>query len=446
MRLPNRNSMTTHTAGLVMALVAMPTSALELHADETSELHLDGIAMLGLFHSQENYNTLGLKEEGSSNWQEGFIDFGLSGSRQTGEGSNLYGRVSAVASGTFGDGDAAAFTSGDERRVAVEDAYLGWRSGQRFPLLGENGLDISLGRQEVVLGDGFLISGDSLNFGDALDEVAGTDFDRGGAYWLAARKAFDRTALVKIGGEEGLRSDIFWLDSDNTAQGEMELAGINLEFVHDTGTLGLMYLEGLDVEEGLGFDHRDGQETWSLRWQGNAGVEDLFLSSEIVDQQHGNDTLDDANAWYLEAGWTFSHLPWSPSLAYRYSTFDEAFDPLFFGFNRGYGTWFQGEVAGNFAGPFNSDTDVHHLRLEAYPNERLMVGAGYFDFGDTASGSGALDATELNVYAEWAVLDNLIISPLVGLYDPKNSEDDGGTQIGSSGSSLYSHLLFIVPF
>jgi hypothetical protein len=433
-------------AGLAVTLAAAPAAAMELHRDNGNELRLDGIAMLGLFHSEENYNVLGLKEEGSSTWQEGFVDIGLSGSLRTGAEGSLYGRVSALASGTFGDGDAGGFTSGDERRVAVEDAYLGWRSGMRFPVLGENGIDVSVGRQEVVLGDGFLIAGDALNFGDALDEAVGTDFDRGGAYWLAARKAFDRTAVMRLGGDQGLRSDLFWLDSDNTAQGEMELAGINLEFVHDTGTLGLMYLEGLDVVDGLGLDHRDGQETWSLRWQGNAGVENLFLSGELVDQRQGDDTLDDANAWYLEAGWSFADAPWSPDLAYRFSSFDESFDPLFFGFTRGYGTWYQGEVAGNFAGPFNSDTDVHHLRLEAYPTERLMVGAGYFDFRDTASGSGALDARELNVYAEWAVTDHLIISPLVGFYDPKNSEDDGGTQIGSASTNLYSHLLFVVPF
>ncbi|MDZ7854537.1 MAG: hypothetical protein U5L98_18365 [Halomonas sp.] len=106
-----------------------------------------------------------------------------------------------------------------------------------------------------------------------------------------------------------MRSDLFWLDSDDAAQGEMELAGINLEYVRDTGTLGLMYLEGLDIDEEAGMDHRDGQETWSLRWQGNAGVEDLFLSGELVDQRHGQNTPDDANAWYLEVGWTFADAP-----------------------------------------------------------------------------------------------------------------------------------------
>lgn len=437
-------------AGLAAGLAATAANGSELYNKDGKELHLDGMAILGMFHSERNYNLLGTKESGGSTWQEGFVDLGLSGKLLTGSGASLYGRVSALASGTFGDGDAGGFTSGDERRVAIEDAYVGWRSGQMFPGLGENGFDVSIGRQEVVLGDGFLIAGDALNFGDALDELAGTDFDRGGAYWLAARKAFDRTAVVRIGGEAGLRSDMFWLESDNGAQADMELAGINIELVDEAGTLGAMYLEGLDVDDEaagiLGLTHRDGQETWSIRGQGNAGVENLFLSAEFVDQKPGDSSREDANGWYLEAGWTFAEAHWSPAVAYRFSSFEEDFDPLFFGFTRGYGTWFQGEVAGNFAGPFNADADVHHARVDASPTETLKIGLAYFDFHDTAGGSGALDARELDIYAEWVAKDNLIISPLLGLYRPDNSEAEGGSQIGRRTTNVYAHVLFIVPF
>jgi hypothetical protein len=437
-------------AAVVAALAAAPATATELYNEDGRELSVDGMAMLGLFHSERNYNLLGTRESGGSTWQEGYVDAGLRGSLATGSGASLYGRASALASGTFGDGDAGGFTSGDERRVAVEDAFVGWRSGGLFPGLGEDGFDISAGRQALTLGDGFLIAGDALNLGDALDELAGTNFDRGGAYWLAARKAFDKTAVLRLGGQTGLRSDIFWLESDNAAQADMELAGINAELVHDAGTLGVAYIEGLGVDaesaQILDLTHRDGLETWSVRGQGNAGVENLFLSAEFVDQTPGDTSRGDANAWYLEAGWTFAEAPWSPTVAYRFSTFEEDFDPLFFGFTRGYGTWFQGEVAGNFAGPFNADTDVHHLRVEAAPMETLMVGMGLFDFRDTAGGTGALDARELNVYAEWVAADNLIITPLIGFYRPDNSEAEGGSQIGRRATNVYSHIVFIVPF
>ena len=79
-----------------------------------------------------------------------------------------------------------------------------------------------------------------------------------------------------------------------------------------------------------------------------------------LDQRGGSDVVkNDADAWTVEGGWTFADLPWSPTLNYRHARFsadkagtarNEAFDPLFFGLSRGLGTWFQGEVAANYAG------------------------------------------------------------------------------------------------
>ncbi|MCO6061928.1 hypothetical protein NG726_35465, partial [Pseudomonas sp. MOB-449] len=83
-----------------------------------------------------------------------------------GGAGSLYGALNLLSSGTWGDGDAAGFTLGSERMTDVEDAYLGWRSGDLFPALGENGVDLSFGRQNLSVGDGFLVNGDSLNFGD----------------------------------------------------------------------------------------------------------------------------------------------------------------------------------------------------------------------------------------------------------------------------------------
>ncbi len=424
----------------VSAAIAMPAHAYNLHSSDAGEINLDIEAILGTFHSEESYDVTGaaVNTEGSSNWQEAYIKYGVSASRNLSEGSTVYGALNLLSSGTFGDGDAGGFTSGDERKTKVEDAYLGWRSGNLVPALGENGLQFSFGRQNVSFGDGFLINGDALNFGDAL----GKELNRGGAYWIAARKAFDQTAVLKIGGDTGLRSDIFWIASDNKAQAETELAGINVEYQTEVGTLGGMYLKGLEVNENFGQTHRDGQDTFSLRFQGNAGIDNLFLSSEFVTQNQGDKTRKDGNAWYVEAGWTFADVAWSPSVSYRYSTFEEGFDPLFFGFNRGYGTWFQGEVAANYAGPFNSDADVHHLAIKASPSETLSIGALFFDFSDTAGGTGALDGQEIDLYAEWVVHDHLIISPLLGFYTPDNS----GVQIGNDDTNTYFQMIAIVPF
>jgi hypothetical protein len=434
---------------LAVAGLSAPASAYNFYDQNGTELNVDIEAALGVFSSQETYNLGAKSQAGESQWQEGYIKYGLSGSQSVGSGSQVYGAVNLVSSGTWGDGDAGGITSGNERETDLEDAYLGWRSGTLIPALGEDGLDLSVGRQQFTIGDGFLINSDALNFGDALNG-GGLDFDRGGAYWLAARKAFDQTAIARIGGSEGLRADLFWLASDNKAQAEMELAGLNTEYVTPQGTFGLAYIEGLDVDDTfapiLGYGSRDGQQTTSLRYQGNADVENLFLSAEFVNQEAGTDSDESARAWYAEAGWTFNETRWSPSVNYRYSSFDEGFDPLFFGFNRGYGTWFQGEVAANYAGPFNSDASVHHVSLKAAPSETLSIGALFFDFTDTAGGTGNLNAQEVDIYAEWVAAPHLIISPLVGFYMPDSSAAEGGSQIGSDDTNAYAQIIAIVPF
>ncbi len=420
----------------VAAGLSASASAYTLHSENGTELNLDIEAVFGVFTSKESYGLGAKTDPGRSSWQEGYIKYGLSGSHAYSSGASVFGGLNLISSATWGDGDAGGFTSGDESETDLEDAYVGWRSGNLIPALGEDGLEFSFGRQNFSIGDGFLINGDALNFGDAL----GPELDRGGAYWLAARKAFDRTAIVRVGGAEGMRADLFWLESDNVAQSKMELAGINAEYVMPEGTFGVAYIEGLDVMNG-GATHRDGQQTLSLRYQGNAGVENLFLSGEIVTQDQGDSSQADGDAWYVEAGWTFADMPWSPSVNYRYSSFDEGFDPLFFGFNRGYGTWFQGEVAANYAGPFNTGTDVHHVGVKANPTEMLSVGALYFNFSDTDA--GFMDGQELDLYAEWVVTPNLIVSPLVGFYKPDSS---AGSQLGGNDTNVYGQVIAIVPF
>ena len=50
------------------------------------------------------------------------------------------------------------------------------------------------------------------------------------------------------------------------------------------------------------------------------------------------------------------------------------------------------------------------------------------------------------MYAQWGLTDNLMVIPLVGLYQPKNSADNGGTQLGSNDRNLYTQLMFALSF
>src|SRR6516162_10229642 len=123
-------------------------------------------------------------------WFEGFIkpfaeletpffDFG-----------HTYALVSVVGALTRGNGDATSSlapqgarstTSDAPQHAALEDAVIGWHSGNLFAdSLGEDAVELSGGRQAFVLGDSFLIGAGVVNgFGRA-------------AFYLQPRASFDR--------------------------------------------------------------------------------------------------------------------------------------------------------------------------------------------------------------------------------------------------------------
>ncbi|MEG0248046.1 MAG: hypothetical protein RR726_37050, partial [Pseudomonas sp.] len=369
---------------------------------------------------------------------------GLSADQALGSVGSLYGAFAMLSSATWGDGDAAGFSDGSERTSKIEDAYLGWKSGNLVPMLGEDGIDLSFGKQMIAVGDGFLLQGDSLNVGHGL---ADGQFNRGGAYYLAARKSFDKTAVLRLGGSSGWRGDLMWLQSDNRAQANTELHVATLEHVADAGTVGLTYIGTTHVDEQYASPlqlERDGMKTYSLRGQGNAGVDNLFLSGEYAKQDKPHTATEDA--WYLEAGWTFADLPWQPNLSYRYSRFSEQYDTLFYGLGRGLGTWFQGEVAGNYAGPFNSNARVQKVGLVVSPTPTLNLGVMGFHFDTIDRSLGNVDGREVDLYAEWTINEHLMIVPLVGLYQPDRSVAQGGTQLGNNHDNLYGQVVFVSTF
>jgi hypothetical protein len=403
--------------------------------NENSHLSFNGEAGVGTFQSQKTYGN----SKSSPAWQEGYIKYGLTGDKQMANGE-LFGSISAVSGGTWGDGDAGAATTGNEKKTALEDLFIGYRTDQ---------IELSVGRQQFSIGDGFIINSDALNLGSGLDSIA-TEItpNRGGALWFAPRKAFANTAILRLGNNDGWRSDVYWLQSDNAGQASTEMAGINIENNNQYGVVGLLYNQGLSVDKKeadfFGYKKRDGQKTMSLRYQGNAGVEQLFLSSEYVKQTQG-DNSKDANAWYAEAGWTFVDTAWSPSVNYRFTRYDEGYDPLFYGFSRGYGTWFQGEVAANYGGTSGNGiaSDIQSVSIKASPTEMLSVGAVYFDISNNKNDTGGKnDAKELDLWAEWVVNDHLIVSPLVGFYSPKYSN----SKQGNTDTNMYSQIIAIVPF
>ncbi len=410
--------------------------AYELHSTETTTLNAEFLGVAGYFDSDKNYRG----GTDSVQWTEAFAKYGLNGNTVLSNGQSIFGAINVVSSGTWGDGDAAGLTDGSERETELEDAYAGWRSGDLFPALGTDGVEISAGRQVVSIGDGFIVNDDGLNLGNSL---AGGELNRGGAYYLAARRAFDQTAVLKLGGSEGLGADFMWFKSDNNAQASTEMAATTLGYSAPEGTVEFSYIKGLDVDEEWASPaqlERDGMDIYSLRATGNAGIENANFAFEYANQDTDS---NNERAWYVEGGYTFNDATWSPNVTYRYTRYSENWDSLFTGFSRGYGTWFQGEVAGNYAGPFNSNSGIHHAGLTLSPSETLTLGALAFRF-DNVDGDST-DATELDLYVDWVAHDHLIISPLVGFYKPDNSVAEGGTQ-NDDDMNVYAQLVAVVPF
>lgn len=425
---------------IAVLLANHPVQALELYADEDRHVNADITAVWGTFNSRKNYDGT----SGGSTWREGFIKYGLSADQRLSATSALYGSLNWVSSGTWGDGDAAGNTNGSERTTKIEDAFLGWRSGDLFSALGKDGIDFSAGRQTLRVGSGFLINDDGPNLGKGPAEGA---LNRGGAYYLAARHAFDRTARLRIGGDDGVHGSLLWLQSDNRAQANTELAAGTLDYTHALGTLGLTWIHGIGVDDrwaSASQSARKDMDVYSLRGEDNAGIDNAHFAFEYA---HQNTRGGAEQAWYLQAGYSFEQLPWTPQITYRYSRYSAGWDSLFSGLASGYGTWLQGEVAGNYAGPFNSNAGVHHLGLKATPRSNLTVGALYFEFDTLRTRDRPnLAARELDLYVEWAINDHLIVTPLVGLYQPRKDEHDGGNQVGGSGTNLYSQLVVAMPF
>lgn len=104
-------------------------------------------------------------------------------------------------------------------------------------------------------------------------------------------------------------------------------------------------------------------------------------------------------------------------------------------------------MASNYDGPFNSNTGIQHVGLKATPLENLTVGALYFDLNTLRKIDALnLDAGELDLYVEWAANSHLIISPLFGIYQPKQDATPSENQVGGNGTNVYSQLTMAVPF
>ena len=315
-----------------------------------------------------------------TDWLEVYVKPGLSFEKALDGGAVLYGKASAVGSYTSGTD---AYDFGDIGRVTLEEAYLGYRTQATDGL----SFDISLGPRELRLGTGMLIA----NGGSS-------GFERG-ALKFGPRKAWEMAAIGRVSGG-GLTGTAFYIDPNERPanDGENELAGLDLRYDDPAGGyLGLSYIHVLESQSpyiqaapgGIGAPiilpgARKGTNALNLYAKANpldGALANWMFTADLA--YEWNDDVDlEAWAGRVQAAYTFTDLPWTPTLTYFYQTFSgddpdtpelERFDPLYY--EGSPSAWATGSKSSMVF--INSNVQAHGLALRLQPTRQDTVTLRY---------------------------------------------------------------------
>jgi hypothetical protein len=375
----------------------------------------------------------------SASWGELNAEYGLAAITRIADSP-----VWAYAAGSFLTSVSTGqdlYRSDTRELTRLEDLYGGF-------VIGRPGVDwsanVSAGRQNWQLNDGFLFS----RF------AAGANAGPNPALYLNPRTAYEMTALAQIKWRnlrlEGFYVDpaeIDFLDSDSayagvnlayTAPGGVEASALYYEAprsdtVFRRDSFGAVPREGLQV-----FDARLG----STNLLGFRGLE-LFGEHAWQSNRH----VDwDARAWYLRTGYSFTSLPWTPNLSYRYASFsgDDPETPVYERFDAqlssGLDTWVQGVSFKKVVG--NTNLNSHRIRLNVAPTDTLSLTVDYFWLLADETGTSADYGQELNLALRWAISRNLFFLGVAGLAFPGDAlRAQAGTDL-DNWATLQASLFF----
>jgi hypothetical protein len=377
-------------------------------------------------------------------WGEFGVVPGLEGVLSLGERGALRGRVSGVWTTTqFGlDAAGSNFDDRHPNELTLEEAYVGWSSGDLFPSLGKDAIDLSFGSQRYQVGTGFLFADGGTDGGS----------ERGG-YWLGLRKAFQLAAIARL-TTGPFMGEVVYLQPNDVKDSSTDIFGVNSEWTFSERAKlggGYWYFADSDIVR------RDGLDVFDLRGEVKPFdcLPGLALSAELAYQENG--TQNQSWGGYVEVAHNFE-AAWKPTLSFRYASFTgdrededqiEGFDPIYYGFND-WSTWYFGEIFGEYIGT-NRNLDAYTLRLRSEPAEGWtvnLVGLAFVldEFANELT-PRQFDPRvvliedkdlgyEADVSVDWAMNDHLTWSVVVAALFPGNGLEDA-----TGGNSVWTHAM-----
>ena len=406
-----------------------------------NDSYLEGFIKTEAAYFAQNNSWFGKSRENlgndSDSWWESAIRPGIQGSYFFESIGEMYGKFDAVQANTGNGIDAAGSNVGlgNVSDMRMEDAYIGWRSGNLFSSLGKDFLDLSFGRQQYTVGNGFLFYDEASDGGDR------------GAYWIGPRKAADYAGILRV-KTGGFSSDFVYFKADDNPNSDTKVGGATVDYQFEKlGNVG-----GGFYHISSNIDSRDSMKVYDGRlslnpfeaFEGLSALKPFKLEAEYV-YEDADSGFDDGHGWYVSGGYQFEQIPWKPALTYRYASFDKDYDPLYYGFSD-WGYWFQGEILGEYV-LANSNLKSHMVRLNVNPIEPISVNLFYYNFKlDDAEAFGVNSddyADEWDLTIDWTVNDHLSFSVVGAYVDPDDgAKEQTGGDNGWSYMMLYGSIKF----
>lgn len=410
-----------------------------IYQNDKSEVTLIFNGAVGLFNDKNGFfghgeqltqgNPIATDPEGFASrfWGEAFIEPGIAGIVELGRSQiYAYGAVSALISGR---NTSDAYSAGGHIYYDFEKLY----GGLLFSRLGHNrdmSVNISAGRQEFQLNDGFIISrfSGSTNAGP-----------RAGTY-LNPRRSLHMSALAKWSSPHWT-SEFFYIQPEElTRHSEVKnrYMGIYAGYDNKGWNPGLAFLSRVHgkgdyyLPDGKRLSHKGLMAINPKLWINDIAGTGLFFKSEYVYEWHTSGGMS-ANAWYAGLGMDFKKVAWTPRIYYRYAFMQgdnpessryTRFDPIMTG---GLAEWVQGINMCKVVGLGNVVT--HRLEALLYPSKSINVEVDYYhlraDSRYNAGGASALSnlsskhlGDEITVQLNWNINPHFLLLGLASVAIP----------------------------